>query len=138
MTGVPTASTEPAETLSSRTRPSIGLMTWVFCFNIPAIASICRRASLRVNSDCCISRALRLQIRLLRSQLQDFVSCIFLSLLRIGQVATAILDIASGGVSLGQQVLEVLEVDRQIFDALVGRLHDLIEGGLELCKVLAL
>ncbi len=84
------------------------------------------------------ARALRLQIRLLRPQLQDFVPCIFLSLLRICQIATAILDVASGGVSLGQQVLEILEIDRQIFDALVGRLHDLIEGRLEFRKVLAL
>ena len=85
-----------------------------------------------------LALALRLQIRLLRSQLQDFVLGVLLSLLRIGEFATAILDVAPRGVSLRQQVLEILDVDRQIFDALVGRLDDLVERGLELGKILAL
>ena len=82
--------------------------------------------------------ALRLQIRLLRSQFQDFVLGILLSLLRIGQLVPTILDVAPRGVSLGQQVLEILDVDRQIFDALVGRLDDLFECRFEFREILAL
>jgi hypothetical protein len=74
----------------------------------------------------------------LRSQFQDFVLGVLSSLLRIGEFVTAVLDVAPGGVSLGQQVFERFDVVGQIVDALAGRLDDLVEGRLQLGEILAL
>src|ERR1700721_2345682 len=69
---------------------------------------------------------------------ERFVQGILFSLARIGKLAPTILDISAGSVSLGQQALEIFDIDSQIFDPLVGCLYDLVEGGLELREILAL
>ena len=82
-------------------------MTWVFWLSISAVAvHLPARFVERELRLLDVVLALRLQIGLLRSQLQDFVLGVFLALLRIGEFATAILDVASRGVSLGQQILQ--------------------------------
>ena len=82
--------------------------------------------------------ALRFQIRPLCPQFQDLILGIFFSLFCIVQVAPAILDGAPGRISSGQHVFQSLDVARQIFDALVCRLDDLIERSLEFIEILGL
>ena len=139
ITDVPTARTEPVDTLTSITRPSIGLAISVFRPSSPASCSICRRASLRRNrNSCTISRALRLQIELLRFHLQDLVLRIFLSLLRIRKLTAPVFDIATRRYPLCQKALEVFNLRREVLDALVCRSNDLLERRLELGKILDL
>ena len=136
ITGVPTERTEPVDTLTSITRPSIGLAISVFRPSSPASCSICRLASLRRNLGVfAIFRALRLQIKLLRSELQYLVLCIFSSLLCIGELTAPVLDIAARRYPLCQQALEVFNLVGEILNALVCRSNDLLECRLELGKI---
>jgi hypothetical protein len=61
---------------------------------------------------------------------------IFPPLLGVGEVPATFLESTSRGEPLRQQILEVLDVDRQKVDALRGRLDDLVERSFELGKIL--
>ena len=85
-----------------------------------------------------LALALRLEIRLLRPELQDLVLRVDAALLRIGQFLSPLLQIAPRRVALREQTFEVLDVDRKIIDALARRLDDLFKCGFQLLEVLAL
>ena len=93
------------------------------------------KAKLRILA---ISIALGLQVELLCFQLQYLVLRIGLSLLRVGKFMAAILDVAARRVSLRQEALEILDLERKVLDAIFRCADDLIKCRFERGEVLVL